>query len=105
MNKLKVLLILLLAATSGLAVSIYLLALIYSPTQSPLSVLYRIMTGGFPQNLTFFIPLSSLLFLSTVLASMVGVIYFLVLPEMKSYYESDPGKEAGAMVMRTLKPD
>jgi uncharacterized membrane protein len=105
LNKLKVLLILLLAATSGLAVSIYLLALIYSPTQSPLSVLYRIMTGGFPQNLTFFIPLSSLLFLSTVLASMVGVIYFLVLPEMKNYYESDPGKEAGAMVMRTLKPD
>jgi uncharacterized membrane protein len=105
LKKLKVLLILLLAATSGLAVSIYLLALIYSPTESPLSVLYRIITGGFPQNLTFFIPLSSLLFLSTVLASMVGVIYFLVLPEMKDYYESDPGKDASAMVLRTLKPD
>ena len=105
MNKLKVLLILLLAATSGLAVSVYLLALFYAPTESPLSVLYLSMTRGFPQNLTFFIPLSSLLFLSTVLASMVGVIYFLVLPEMKDYYESDPGKEAGAMVLRTLKPE
>ena len=105
MEKLKVLLILLLAATVGLAVSIYLLALIYAPSESPTTVLYRILTGGFPQNLTFFIPLSSLLFLSTVLASMVGVIYFLVLPEMKNYYESDPGKEAGAMVMRTLKPE
>jgi uncharacterized membrane protein len=105
LKKLKVLLILLLAATSGLAVSIYLLALIYAPTESPVSVLYVIITRGFPQNLTFFIPLSSLLFLSTVLASMVGVIYFLVLPEVKTYYESDPGKEAGAMVMRTLKPD
>ena len=100
-----VLLILLLAATSGLAVSIYLLAVLYAPTESPLSVLYLILTRGVPQNLTFFIPLSSLLFLSTVLASMVGVIYFLVLPEVKTYYESDPGKEAGAMVSRTLKPD
>ena len=105
MKKLKVLLILLLAATSGLAVSIYLLAVLYAPGESPLSVLYLILTRGVPQNLTFFIPLSSLLFLSTVLASMVGVIYFLVLPEVKTYYESDPGKEAGAMVMRTLKPD
>ncbi len=105
MKKLKVLLILLVAATSGLAVSIYLLALIYSPTETPTRVLYLILTGGFPQNLTFFIPLSSLLFLSTVLASMVGVVYFLVLPEMKDYYESDPGREAGAMVLRTLRPD
>ncbi len=105
MKKLEVLLILLLAATSGLAVSIYLLALIYEPTESPITVLYLILTRGFPQNLTFFVPLSSLLFLSTVLASMVGVIYFLVLPEMKTYYESDPGKDAGAMVLRTLKPD
>ena len=105
MKKLMVLLILLLAATSGLAVSIYLLAVLYAPTESPLSVLYLILTRGVPQNLTFFIPLSSLLFLSTVLASMVGVIYFLVLPEVKTYYESDPGKEAGAMVLRTLKPD
>jgi len=105
MKKLKVLLVLLLAATSGLAFSIYLLALLYSPTESPLSVLSVILTRGFPQNLTFLIPLSSLLFLSTVLASMVGVIYFLVLPEMKDYYESDSGREAGAMVLRTLKPD
>jgi uncharacterized membrane protein len=105
MDKLKVLLILLLAATSGLAVSIYLLALIYSPTESPLGVLYQILTRGLPQNLILFIPLSTLLFLCTVLASMVGVIYFLVLPEMKNYYESDPGREAGAMVLRTLKPD
>lgn len=105
MKKLKVLLILLLAATSGLAVSIFLLALLYAPSEPPTTVLYRILTSGFPTNLTFFIPLSSLLFLSTVLASMVGVIYFLVLPEMKNYYESDPGREGTAMVMKTLKPE
>jgi hypothetical protein len=106
MQKLKVLLILLLVATSGLAVSIYLLALIFAPTGSPLAVLYQVMIGEFPPGLSFFIPLSSLLFLSTVLASMVGVIYFLVLPEMKNYYGSEPGNGgASAMVMRTLKPE
>ena len=104
MEKLKVLLILLLAATSGLAVSMYLLALSLAPTESPLIVLSQIVTRGFPSDLPFFIPLSTLLFLSTVLASMVGVIYFLVLPEMKNYVP-DNGREATAMVMRTLRPD
>lgn len=107
MQKLKVLLILLLVATSGLAVSIYLVALIFGPAGSPTSVLYHVVTGDFPPGLSILIPLSSLLFLSTVLASMVGVIYFLVLPEVKNYYaSSEPaGKGASAMVMRTLKPD
>jgi len=108
LQKLKVLLILLVAATSGLAVSIYLLALIFGPSGSPIAVLYQVVSGDFPPGLSFFFPLSSLLFLSTVLASMVGVIYFLVLPEMKEYYStgSEPtGKEATSMVMRTLKPD
>ncbi|TMH94316.1 hypothetical protein E6H37_07400 [Candidatus Bathyarchaeota archaeon] len=50
---------------------------------------------------------SSLLFLCTVLASMVGVIYFLVLPEMKNYYATGNGngKENTAMVLKTLKPE
>ena len=74
MQKLKVLLILLLVAMFGLAVSIYLLALIFAPTRSPLDVLYQLMMGILPPGLSFLIPLSSLLFLSTVLASMVGVV-------------------------------
>ena len=105
MQKLKVLLILFLVAVWGLAVSMYLIALIFAPTGSPLDILYQLVTGDFPPGLSFFVPLSSLLFLSTVLASMVGVIYFLVLPEMKDYFESDPGNGASAMVMRTLKPE
>lgn len=44
----------------------------------------QVLTGGFTPSLPLIIPLSSLLFLSTVLASMVGVIYFLVVPEMKN---------------------
>jgi uncharacterized membrane protein len=104
MEKIKVLLIMLLAATIGLAVSTYLLALILSPTESPLSVLERILTGGFSANLAILIPLSSLIFLFTVLASMVGVLYFLVLPEMKNYAPGD-SKDATSMVLRTLKPE
>jgi uncharacterized membrane protein len=104
MEKLKVLLIILLAAAAGLAASIYILALSFAPTESPLSVLAQILTGGFPSDLPFFIPLSSLLFLSTVLASMVGVIYFLVLPEMKNYMSGN-GRDTISVVLRTLKPE
>ena len=104
MEKLKVLLILLLTATLGLAVSMFILAISLAPTESPLSVLARIMTGGLSPYPPFFIPLSSLLFLCTVLASVVGVIYFLVLPEMKNYVSGN-GKETIAVVLRTLKPE
>jgi len=83
LDKLKVLLILLLAAVLGLAVSLFLIALAFLPTTSPETLFYQIVTQGFPSGLPFVIPLSSLLFLSIVLASVVGVIYFLVLPEMK----------------------
>jgi DNA-binding transcriptional regulator LsrR (DeoR family) len=108
LDKLKVLLVLLLAAVLGLAVSLFLLALAFLPTTSLEGLFYRIVTEGFPPGLPFVIPLSTLLFLSTVLASVVGVIYFLVLPEMKDYYSSGSapvGRDASAMVMRTLKPD
>jgi len=104
MEKLKVLLILLLTATFGLAVAMYILAVSLAPTESPLSVLAQIMTRGFSQDLPFYIPLSSFLFLCTVLASMVGVIYFLVLPEMKDYVSGN-GKDTISIVLRTLKPE
>jgi hypothetical protein len=106
MEKLKVLLIMLLAATAGLAVSMYILALSVAPNQSPLTVLYGLFTGGFAPNLAILIPLSTLLFLFTLLASFVGVIYFLVLPEMKNYaVGTGSGKDAVAVVLRTLKPE
>ena len=108
MDKLKVLLILLLAATLGLALSLYLIALVFDPAASPLAELFQILNYGLPAGLPLVIPLSALLFLSTVLVSVVGVIYFLVLPEIKDYYSngnSQVGKDATAIVMRTLKPD
>jgi uncharacterized membrane protein len=107
LDKLKALLILLLAAAFGLALSLYLLALTFVPTTTPLDEFLQILSQGLPAGLPLVIPLSALLFLTTVLASMVGVIYFLVLPEVKDYYAGDEpvGKEASAMVMRALKPD
>jgi len=104
MEKIKVLLLMLLAATGGLAVSILILAVSLEPGESPLSVLGRMLTGNWAPDLTVLIPLSSLLFLFTILASMVGVVYFLVLPEMKNYISGN-GKEAASVVLRTLKPD
>jgi hypothetical protein len=105
MEKLKVLLILLLAATLGLAVSLFVLAITFTPNESPLEVLSGILTLGLSPGLPFFfIPLSALLFLSIVLVSMVGVIYFLVLPEMKTYVAGD-GKDTASVVLRTLKPE
>jgi uncharacterized membrane protein len=107
LEKLKILLIMLVSATGGLAVSGYILALILTPTESPLEVLSQLLTKGFPATFPFLVLFSSLLFLSTVLASVVGVIYFLVLPEMKTYYTpgNANGKENTAMVMKTLKPE
>jgi uncharacterized membrane protein len=107
LEKLKILLIMLVSAAGGLAVSGYILALILTPTESALEVLSQLLTKGFPATFPFLVLFSSLLFLSTVLASVVGVIYFLVLPEMKNYYATGNGngKENTAMVLKTLKPE
>jgi len=46
-------------------------------------------------------------FLNTVLASMVGVVYFLVLPEMKNYYITSGNEKENnvSLVLKTLKPE
>jgi uncharacterized membrane protein len=106
MEKLKILLIMLTSAAGGLAISIYILALILAPNESPITVLSQLLTTGFPATFPFLILFSFLLFLSTTLASVVGVIYFLVLPEMKNYQANgNSERENSTMVLRTLKPD
>src|SRR5216684_8781471 len=97
----------LVSAAGGLAVSIYVLALILIPTESPLTVLAQLLSNGFPATFPFLVLFSSLLFLSTVLASMVGVIYFLVLPEMKNYYHTSGNERENniSIVLKTLKPE
>ena len=107
MEKLKILLIMLVSATGGLAVSGYILALVLTPTESALEVLSQLLTKGFPATFPFLVLFSSPLFLSTVVASVVGVIYFLVLPEMKTYYApgNGNGRKNTAVVLKTLKPE
>jgi uncharacterized membrane protein len=106
LDKLKILLIMLASAAGGLAASIYILALALAPNESALTVLSQLLTSGFPATFPFLALFSFLLFLSIVLASMVGLFYFLVLPEMKTHYgPSGNGKENTSMVLRTLKPD
>jgi uncharacterized membrane protein len=105
MEKLKVLLILLLTASLGLAVSILALAVVFAPNESPFSVLSGIVPRDISPALPiFFVPLSVFFFISIVLASVVGIIYYLVLPEMKSYVSGN-GKETTSIVLRTLKPE
>ncbi len=107
MDKLKILLVMLVSASGGLAVSGYILALVLSPSETPLEVLSQLLTTGFPIAFPFLVLFSTVLFLSTILASVTGIIYFLVLPEIKTYYRSgnNNGKENTAMVLKTLKPD
>src|SRR5436853_4316965 len=97
----------LVSAAGGLAVSGYILALILTPTESALEVLSQLLTKGFLSTCPFIELFSSLQFLSTVLASVVWIIYFLVLPEMKTYYApgNGNGRENTAMVLKTLKPE
>ena len=106
MEKLKILLIMLSSAAVGLAISIFALALTLAPNEAPLTVLSQLLTSGFPATFPFLILFSFLLFLSTTLASVVGVVYFLVLPEMKNYQANgNSDRENTTMVMRTLKQD
>ena len=106
MEKLKILLIMLSSAAGGLALSIFILALILAPNESALTVISQLLTSGFPATFPFLILFSFLLFLSTTLASVVGVVYFLVLPEIKNYQTTaNNGRGNSTMVLRTLKPD
>src|SRR5207245_4442082 len=102
-----ILLVMLVSAASGLAVSGYILTLILTPAGSPLQVLAQLLTNGFPAAFPFLVLFSSLLFLNTVLASMVGVIYLLVLPEMKNYYSTSASVTENnvSIVLKTLKPE
>jgi hypothetical protein len=108
MEKLKIWFIIFMTSTVGLAVSLFVIALTTLPSQDPIGLILRIVLEGFPTDIPFFIPLATLLYLSTVLASVVGVTYFLVLPEIRTYHSAEGQWGAGSaaeMVLKTLKPD
>ncbi|MCS4538668.1 MAG: hypothetical protein HYY67_07420 [Thaumarchaeota archaeon] len=92
---------------TGLALSLFLLALI-ATEKPPLDVIFQILINGPPTDIPFFVPLAPLLFLTTVLTSMVGITYYLIMPEIRNYAAGDKSTAetvATQMVMRTLKLD
>ena len=105
MERLKVLLITLVTASGALALSILLLLLASTPEASPIDVIILTLTQGPPNHIPFFFPLASLLFLSLTLASVVGVFYFLIMPEIKMNNSAKAAEIAVEMVMKTLKPE
>jgi uncharacterized membrane protein len=105
LERLKVLLITLVTASGALALSILLLLLASTPEASPIDVIILTLTQGPPNHIPFFFPLASLLFLSLTLASVVGVFYFLIVPEIKMNNSAKAAEIAVEMVMKTLKPE
>jgi DNA-binding MarR family transcriptional regulator len=105
LERLKVLLITLVTASGALALSILLLLLASTPEASPIDVIILTLTQGPPNHIPFFFPLASLLFLSLTLASVVGVFYFLIMPEIKMNNSAKAAEIAVEMVMKTLKPE
>ena len=108
MERLKVLLITLVTASGALVLSMLLLLLASTPELSPIDLIIITLTQGPPNHIPFFFPLASLLFLFLTLASVVGIIYFLIMPEIKAYQTSSSAKAAeiaAEMVMKTLKPE
>ncbi|MBI4258895.1 MAG: hypothetical protein HY619_08060 [Thaumarchaeota archaeon] len=105
MDRLGTLLTALVTAMAGLAISLFLLALVSREGATPLDLIWRIVLEGPPADIPFFVPLAPLLFLTTILAAVVGVIYYFVMPEIRNYAVSQRSSSevaAAQMVMRTL---
>ena len=108
MEKLKVLFIVLTSAATGLALSLFLLALFTSVDLSPVDIIIQLVTGNLQTEIPFIVPIAPLLFLTTILSSFVGIIYFLILPEIRTYYQADHqliSKKVAQRVRRTLNSD
>ena len=83
-DKLKMLLILLVSAAVGLGIMILLLAAAVEKSPHILGLFLQLIEGKAPQGIPFFVPLSFLLFFLTTLAGTVGVVYFIVVPEIQT---------------------
>jgi uncharacterized membrane protein len=108
MEKLKVLFIVLTSAATGLALSLFLLALFISEDLSPLDIIIQLVIGNLQTEIPFIVPIAPLLFLTTILASFVGIVYFLVIPEIRTYYQADRemiSDKVAQQIRRTLNSD
>ncbi|MEM0287662.1 MAG: hypothetical protein QXG05_05800 [Nitrososphaerota archaeon] len=106
MERIKIFLVMLITASIGLGISIVAISVASQKTQDVLSIILELISGQAPSDTPFFVPLSFMLFFSTTLASTIGAIYFLVLPEIKNKQVSDAGSiQEIVAVMKFLLPD
>lgn len=108
MERAKILLIMLLVAAFGLAASLLILASASRPNAPLLEILLEPVLGGSPLYIPFFFPLGPLLYLTIVLASVVGIMYYLIMPEIRAQNSISRGlthEAAAEMVMKTMTAD
>jgi len=84
LNKLRILLIILVSAAVGLGMMILLLAAVTEKSPNIPELFLQLLTGKAPSGIPFFMPLSFLLFFVLTLAGTVGVVYFLIMPEIQT---------------------
>lgn len=96
----------LVTASAGLSLLILALAAISENRQSIALLAEELIEGHAPSGIPFFVPLTFILFFSTTLASTVGVIYFLIMPEIISRKLPENGNSVQVQdLTRFLLPD
>jgi len=96
----------LVTAAVGLGLLILVLSAISVKEQGVISLILQLAEGHAPAGIPFFVPLTFILFFVTTLASTVGVIYFLVLPEIVNRKLTENGNQINMQsIMKVLLPD
>jgi uncharacterized membrane protein len=76
------LLIILVASSVGIGMLLIAMVSLTEKTPDIWQLIIQLFTGQIPSNIPFFVPVSFLLFFSTTLASSVGIVYFIMIPEI-----------------------
>ncbi len=87
------LLLILVSAAVGLGMMILLLAAVTEKSPNIPELFLQLLTGKAPPGIPFFVPLSFLLFFVSTLAGTVGVVYFLIVPEIQTKNTSENQQE------------
>ncbi|MGC8613612.1 MAG: helix-turn-helix transcriptional regulator [Conexivisphaera sp.] len=82
MDRLGTFLVILVSASVGLGITIVMLAALTTGSYNILGLVVQLLMGRAPAGIPFFMPLTFLMFLAMTLAGSVGVIYFIVMPEI-----------------------
>jgi len=98
------LLIILVAASVGIGILLKALVSLTEKTPDIWQLIVQLFAGQIPSGIPFFVPASFLLFFSTTLASSVGIIYFIIMPEITPR-KKDSNEVDVKELMNFLLPD